>query len=90
MLSSKCSLPFVAFLDTNFVVTIAQIQLCEDLSMAQLLNQFILSGQGTAIFDCDGIQATIVHHQAKSPISSFDKHHRCASRRGAGVNLACC
>jgi hypothetical protein len=90
ILGSKDSIPFVTFLDANVVVTIVQIQTCEDLSMVQLFNQFILSGQGVAIFDCDGIQATTVHHQAKSPISPFHKLHRRASRRGAGANLACC
>src|SRR6266699_5564758 len=69
----ESSLPLVALGNPNEVVTVAQIQLREDLCFGHLLSQFCHQRQGSSILHREFVETAEVHTQAERPIGLWNE-----------------
>ena len=72
--------------ELQLVVTLNEVQGGDVLGTFELVKNIINSGQGESIFDCQGIQGSIVIHSSEGAILLLNKQYRCAPRGGAGLN----
>ena len=70
---SECSLPLIAFLHVNILITPSNIQLCENLRTAKLIDKVRDEWEGVAILNCHCIECTIILDEAKATILLLDE-----------------
>ena len=58
--SERC-FPFVALLDPDLVVYIAEVDFCEDLCTMEPIQHLRYEGEGVAIFDSHFVETPVVH-----------------------------
>ena len=79
--AAKGGLPLVPLPHPHLMVGIAQVDFCEDLGLVQAVEHLGNEGQGVSVFDGDVVETSAVHHEAKLPIRTLNKHHWSSSRR---------
>ena len=60
--ASECNFSLVAFLDPDLMVSIAEVDLGEDLRAVEAVEHFRYEGEGVAVLDCHFAEAAIVHY----------------------------
>jgi hypothetical protein len=75
---TKCCLPLITFFHLNIVVTLSYVKLCKVFRAAKLVDEFRDEWEGVPVFDCEGIQRSVVLYKVESAILLLDKEYwRC-------------
>src|SRR5712671_5911637 len=80
--------PFVTFVDTDVIVTPADVKLCEVTRSLELINEFGNKRKRSGIFDGDIVNGAIVLDGPKGTTASFgDEEERYSKGRRGGANV---
>ena len=66
-------LPFISFFHTDIIETPSDVQLCEVSRPSEFLYQLGDEQEQVFVLHCDGIQSTVVLHQAEGSVFLFDE-----------------
>jgi hypothetical protein len=70
------------------VKSLANVKLCEDLSVSNLGKRFVDQEKQVLVFLCEAIKLTIVYTKAQAAVKLGDKEHRRGEGRAARHNKA--
>src|SRR5712671_5228596 len=80
--------PFVTFADTDVIVTLADVELCEVTRSLELIDEFWNKRKGSSILDGDIINGAIVLDGPKGATAVFgDEEERYGQRRRRWANV---
>ena len=84
----KSSFPFVAFFDTNVVITLANIKLCKVMRGLKFINKVWDEQETEGIFNGDIVELLVVLNWVKFAILFIDKEDRTGKRRLERMDVA--
>jgi hypothetical protein len=70
------------------VKSLANVKLCEDLSVGDSGERFVDQGKRVLVFLCEAIKLTIVYTEAQAAVKLGDKEHGRGEERAAKHNKA--